>query len=80
MNPETKEQVEKKSFCGMSFATVAGGVTNNYKLASVTIDGRYVNDEEQLIDLRAQKNIKETEIKIPGCRNQGHAKLWPLAQ
>ncbi|HTQ49560.1 MAG TPA: cytochrome c oxidase subunit 3 [Candidatus Acidoferrales bacterium] len=66
MNPETKGQVEKKSFCGMSFATVAGGVTNNYQLASVSIDGRYVNNEEQLIDLRAQKDIKETEIKIPG--------------
>ena len=64
-NPVTKEQIEKKNFCGMSFATVAGGVTNNYQLASVTIDGRYVKSEEELINLRGQK-IHEEPIKIPG--------------
>ena len=63
VNPKTKEQLGKKSFCGMAFATVAGGVTNNYELASVTIEGRYVNNEQDLIDLRAQKNIQEAEIK-----------------
>jgi len=32
---------------------------------SVTIEGRYVTDETQLYDLRAQKDIKTGEIKIP---------------
>jgi len=32
---------------------------------SVTIEGRYVNDESELYDLRAQKNIPRDEIKIP---------------
>ncbi len=38
---------------------------NNPKEDYVVIDGRYVTDEKNLYDLRAQKNIKETEIKIP---------------
>ena len=38
---------------------------NNPAEDYVQIDGRYVNDESDLIDLRAQKNIQETEIKIP---------------
>jgi cytochrome c oxidase subunit 3 len=32
---------------------------------SVTIEGRYVTDETQLYDLRAQKGIQTGEIKIP---------------
>ena len=31
----------------------------------VTIEGRYVTDEKDLYDLRAQKNIPRDEIKIP---------------
>ncbi|HTX21021.1 MAG TPA: cytochrome c oxidase subunit 3 [Candidatus Aquilonibacter sp.] len=38
---------------------------NDPKKDYVMIDGRYVSDESALIDLRAQKNIQETEIKIP---------------
>jgi cytochrome c oxidase subunit 3 len=38
---------------------------NDPKADYVVIEGRYVNSEEDLIDLRAQKNIQETEIKIP---------------
>jgi cytochrome c oxidase subunit III len=38
---------------------------NNPKENYVMIDGRYVNDEAVLIDLRAQKNIQTGEIKIP---------------
>ena len=46
---------------------IAGGhmVENNPKADYVVIDGRYVDNEGQLIDLRAQKDIQETEIKIP---------------
>ena len=65
VNPTTKAQVEKNSFCGLSFATVASGVTNNYQLASVAIDGRYVKNPKELIDLRGQK-IHDKKIKIPG--------------
>ncbi|MGH7951645.1 MAG: cytochrome c oxidase subunit 3 [Limisphaerales bacterium] len=38
---------------------------NDLKEDYVVIEGRTVSDESDLIDLRAQKNIKETEIKIP---------------
>ena len=38
---------------------------NNPKENYVVIEGRTVSEESDLIDLRAQKNIKETEIKIP---------------
>ena len=38
---------------------------NNPAEDYVMIDGRYVSDESDLIDLRAQKNIQESEIKIP---------------
>jgi cytochrome c oxidase subunit 3 len=40
-------------------------VENNAADDYVVIDGRYVNNESDLIDLRAQKNIQEKEIKIP---------------
>ncbi len=39
-------------------------VANNPPADYVMIDGRYVDNEEQLIDLRSQKDIKESEIKI----------------
>lgn len=38
---------------------------NNPAEDYVKIDGRYVGDESALIDLRAQKDVQETEIKIP---------------
>lgn len=40
-------------------------VENNLKEDYLTIEGRTVSDESDLIDLRAQKSIKKTEIKIP---------------
>jgi cytochrome c oxidase subunit III len=46
-----------------------GRIADGHMIASdadsVTIEGRYVNDESQLYDLRAQKNISRDEIKIP---------------
>jgi cytochrome c oxidase subunit 3 len=65
VNQESKEQLDERSFCGNAFTVISGNTTNNFELASVTIDGRYVKGEEELIDLRAQKDIHETEIKIP---------------
>ena len=65
VNRATRERLEERSFRGNAFSTVAGGTTNNYELASVTIEGRYVTDEKDLMDLRAQKNIPRDEIKIP---------------
>lgn len=38
---------------------------NNPKENYIMIDGRYVKDESKLYDLRAQKNIPHSEIKIP---------------
>ena len=38
---------------------------NNPNEDYVLIDGRYVDSETDLIDLRAQKDIREAEIKIP---------------
>lgn len=40
-------------------------VSNDSKQDNVVISGRYVKDEMELYDLRAEKDIKETEIKIP---------------
>lgn len=40
-------------------------VENNAKEDYVVIEGRYVDSEADLIDLRAQKDIQETGIKIP---------------
>ena len=46
----------------------------------VTIDGRYRETmKSELIDLRAQKNIPQAEIKIPRSRNHGHAELRAVA-
>ncbi len=46
-----------------------GRIADGHMIASdadsVTIEGRYVNDESQLYDLRAQQNIPRDEIKIP---------------
>ena len=38
---------------------------NDAKADYVVIEGRYVTDENDLYDLRAQKNIKTEELKIP---------------
>jgi cytochrome c oxidase subunit III len=40
-------------------------VENDPKKDYVIIKGRYVNNEQDLIDLRSQKDIQETELKIP---------------
>ncbi len=40
-------------------------IENNPKEDYVVIEGRYVTDEKDLADLRAQKNIPHAEIKIP---------------
>jgi cytochrome c oxidase subunit 3 len=60
----TNKELEEHSFRGNAFSEVSGGVTNNYELASVTIEGRIVKDETLLYDLRSQKNIPRDEIKI----------------
>ncbi len=60
----TNKELEEHSFRGNAFSEVSGGITNNYDLASVTIEGRIVTDEKDLDDLRAQKHIEHKEIKI----------------
>jgi cytochrome c oxidase subunit III len=60
----TNKELEEHSFRGNAFSEISGGVTNNYELASVTIEGRIVKDETLLYDLRSQKNIPRDEIKI----------------
>jgi cytochrome c oxidase subunit 3 len=60
----TDKELEERSFRGEAFAVVAGGVTNHYELASVTLEGRIVTDEKDLMDLRSQKDIKLGEVKI----------------
>ncbi len=60
----TNQEREERSFRGNAFSEVAGGVTNHYELASVTLEGRIVTDETDLDDLRAQKNIPHGEVKI----------------
>ena len=43
---------------------IADGHMMAHDADSVTIEGRYVADEKDLFDLRAQKNIPRDEIKI----------------
>jgi cytochrome c oxidase subunit 3 len=60
----TKKELEEHSFRGNAFTEISGGVTNNYELASVTLEGRIVTDEKLLDDLRSQKEIKLGEVKV----------------
>ncbi|HEX3857704.1 MAG TPA: cytochrome c oxidase subunit 3 [Verrucomicrobiae bacterium] len=60
----TNKEIEEHSFRGNAFSKISGGFTNNYELASVTIEGRIVKDETLLYDLRSQKNIPRDEVKI----------------
>ena len=60
----TNKELEEHRFRGNAFSEVSGGITNNYELASVTLEGRVVTDEKDLDDLRAQKNIQPGEVKI----------------
>jgi cytochrome c oxidase subunit 3 len=60
----TSKELEVRSFRGNAFSEVAGGVTNAFELASITLEGRIVTDEKDLDDLRTQKNIEHQEVKI----------------
>ncbi len=60
----TSKELEEHSFRGLAFSKVSGDVTNHYELVSVTLEGRVVTDEKDLMDLRAQKNIEHKEVKI----------------
>ena len=64
VNKATAKELETHSFRGNSFSEVAAGVTNHYELASVTLEGRIVSDEKDLMDLRSQKHIEHTEVKV----------------
>jgi cytochrome c oxidase subunit III len=60
----SNRELEEHSFRGNAFSEISGGVTNNYALTSVTLEGRIVKDETLLYDLRSQKNIPRDEVKI----------------
>ncbi|HEY4951871.1 MAG TPA: cytochrome c oxidase subunit 3 [Verrucomicrobiae bacterium] len=64
VNQESKAELEKRSFYGNAFTVVDGQTTNHFELASVTLAGRIVNDENLLYDLRSQKKIPRDAIKI----------------
>src|ERR1035437_2651525 len=64
VNQASKQEVEEHSYRGNAFTIIANGATNNFELASVTIEGRIVTDRKDLFDLRAQKEIKHEAIKI----------------
>jgi cytochrome c oxidase subunit III len=64
INQETKEQLEKRGFCGNAFTVVTAKATNNFALASVTLHGRVVKDETLLYDLRNQGKIEQKEITV----------------
>src|ERR1700748_1734821 len=42
VNKATDKEQEVSSYQGLAYSEVSGGVTNNYMLASVTLDGRIV--------------------------------------
>ena len=58
VNPATKQEVEAHSYRGSSYSTIAGGVTNKFELASVTINGHEVEKREELMDLRSEEAKK----------------------
>jgi len=60
----TDKELEEHSFRGLAFTKVSDGVTNHYELASVTLEGRVVSDEKELMDLRAQKHIEPEPVKV----------------
>jgi cytochrome c oxidase subunit 3 len=62
------KEIEERSFRGKAFTEISGGVTNNFELATVTLEGRIVTDEKDLDDLRAQKNIPRGEVKIEAAQ------------
>jgi cytochrome c oxidase subunit 3 len=67
LNKATGKDLEARSFRGKAFTEISGGVTNNYELGSVTLEGRIVKDETLLFDLRSQKTIPREETKIEGA-------------
>ncbi len=50
------------------------------KTGTFTMHGRIVTDENDLYDLRSQKNIQLKEITVAASRHQVHGKLRPVAQ
>jgi cytochrome c oxidase subunit III len=64
LNQQTKEELEKRSFCGNAFTVVTATATNHFALASVVLHGRFVKDETLLYDLRNQGKIEQEEITV----------------
>ena len=55
VNQETKQEVETHSYQDLAYSQVAGGVTNNFKLASITIHGHIVQRHADLMDMRSDE-------------------------
>jgi cytochrome c oxidase subunit III len=64
VNQDTKQEVEETSYCGPSFTQTENGKEVKYALESVTLNGRIVQKESDLYDLRAQKNIPRDPVTI----------------
>ena len=64
VNQASKQEVEEHSYRGSSFSQVAGGTTNNYQLASVTIHGHVVEKHEELMDLRSEEAKKAVHQEL----------------
>ena len=63
VNQETKQEVEAHSYRDLAYSQVAGGVTNNFKLASVTIHGHIVNEHAELMDVR-KHHAEHKELEL----------------
>ena len=64
VNQATKQEVEEHGFHGQAFSKIAGGVTNNFKLASVTIHGHIVDRREELMDMRSEEAKKAVHNEV----------------
>src|SRR5260221_1520847 len=71
------KELEEHGFRGSSFTEVAAGVTNQYELVSVTLAGRIVTDEKDLMDLRAQKHIEHGAVTIHRAQIQSMGDYGP---
>ena len=60
----THQEVEEHRYRGNAFSKVSEGVTHHYELESVTLEGRIVTDEKDLMDLRAQKHIEHGSVTV----------------
>jgi cytochrome c oxidase subunit 3 len=69
VDPDSKKELTDQSYRGMEFSREEGGKAVKYALASITLKGHEVEDERELFDLRAQKEVPQHhDMKIAAAQ------------